>query len=133
MNDLSPRLMAELTQLRAEKASRILQEEISRELEAAGLHRDNSIECSAIFMEDIYSTTDPIRRKAKIHDRAEIIAEAAAGISVQPGVVLNRTRNRTQRIAAYSSSPLQESGDGTAAIPPASAPLALRMARFIGK
>ena len=93
-------------------AKRALQEAIAGELKAAGLDSSNKTQCSDVFMEDLTATTDAARRKAKIDDRKALVT-AAAG--------------RTPPAAPSTGSPLQE---GDASLPPATAPLAQRLARF---
>ena len=102
-------LHEELAALRAEKAVRELQEAIVGELQAAGLDPANATHCSAVFMEDLRGTAEAARRKAKIDDRKALVA--------------------AQRPAVPSTgSPLQKSHDAT--LPPVTAPLSQRIARF---
>jgi hypothetical protein len=104
-------LKEELQTLKAEKATRVLQEIIAGELKAAGLDPADKIQCSEVFMEDLHGTADPIKRKAKIDDRKALIGT-------------------TRTIVAPSTgSPLQEAHDSPM-IPPATAPLTQRLARF---
>ncbi len=103
-------LQEELATLTAEKAARDLQESIAGELQAAGLDPANKTHCSAVFLEDLRSTVEPARRKAKIDDRKALVAARPAAVPT-------------------SASPLQESHDA-AVIPPATAPLSQRLARF---
>jgi hypothetical protein len=105
-------LQEELKTLKAEKAARQLQEAIAGELKAAGLDPANKTQCSEVFLEDLSATADPARRKAKIDDRKALVS--AARPAAAPSTV----------------SPLQESHDAGRPIPPATAPLAQRIARF---
>ncbi len=94
----------------AAEARRALQEAIAGELKAAGLDPADKTQLSEVFLEDLHATADPVRRKAKIDDRKQLVLSRSA-------------------VAPTTGSPLQEAHDG-AAIPPASAPLAQRIARF---
>ena len=87
-----------------------MQEAIAGELKAAGLDPADKTQLSEVFLEDLHATADPARRKAKIDDRKQLVLSRGA-------------------VAPTTGSPLQEAHDG-AAIPPASAPLAQRIARF---
>jgi hypothetical protein len=104
-------LRHELRTLKAEKATRVLQEIIAGELRAAGLDPANKTQCSEVFMEDLHATADPAKRKAKIDDRKALIATTKTSAAPSTG------------------SPLQESHEGLP-IPPATAPLTQRLARF---
>ena len=104
-------LQEELNTLRAERAARELQEAIAGELKTAGLDPTNKTQCSQVFLEDLSATADPVTRKAKIDDRKAL-------------VVATRTI-----VTPTTGSPLQETHDGLP-IPPATAPLAQRIARF---
>jgi hypothetical protein len=103
-------LEEELSTLRVEKAARELQEQILHELKSAGLDPANKAQCSEVFLEDLAATADAARRKAKIDDRKALAAAAHGASNPRTG------------------SPLQEAAEGV--IPPATAPLAQRLARF---
>ena len=105
-------LQEELAALKAEKAVRELQEAIAGELKAAGLDPANVTHCSAIFMEDLRGTAEAARRKAKIDDRKALVAAQRPASGAQTPV---------------TRAPLQESHD---ALPPVTAPLSQRIARF---
>jgi hypothetical protein len=97
---------------KAKEAKAALQEAIASELKATGLDPANKTQCSEVFMEELVGTTDAAKRKAKIDDRKALVAT-------------------TRAIAAPTTGlPLQEAHDGLP-IPPATATLAQRLARFI--
>ena len=102
-------LQESLEAYKAAETHRALQEAIAGELKAAGLDPANKTHCSQVFLEDLHATADPVRRKAKIDDRKALVG--GAGTVVAPS----------------TGSPLQETRDGPA-IPPATAPLAQRLA-----
>ena len=106
-------LQEEIKALRQEKAARDLQESIAGELNAAGLDPTNAVHVSEVFLEDLRTTADAAVRKAKIDDRKQLVG-AARPVSSVPNT---------------GAIPMQETGD-SASIPPASAPLAQRIARF---
>ena len=66
-------IQEELKTLKAEKADRELQEAIAGELTAAGLDPANKTHCSEVFLEDLRTTADAARRKAKIDDRKALV------------------------------------------------------------
>ena len=111
-------LQEELKALRAEKAGRELQEAIASELKAAGLDPANKAHCSEVFLEDLRATAEPAKRTAKIADRKMLVAQTAAGGHALPGR------------GPSTGSPLQESAEARV-IPPATAPLTQRIARFV--
>ena len=100
---------------KAKEAAAVLQEAIAGELKASGLDPSNKTHCSEVFLEDLTSTTDPVRRKAKIDDRKTLVGQAkppAAGSQPTTG-----------------AAPMQEALDGQV-VPPATAPLEQRIRRF---
>jgi hypothetical protein len=107
-------LQEELKTLREEKKARELKEAIAGELKTAGLDPANRAHCSEVFLEDLTATADPAKRKAKIDDRKALVGahKPAQGAAVPS-----------------TGSPLQESHEAPA-IPPVTAPLSQRIARF---
>jgi hypothetical protein len=105
-------LQESLEAYKAAETDRALQEAVAAELKAAGLDPADKTHCSQVFLEDLHATADPVRRKAKIDDRRQL-----AGMA---GTV----------VAPSTGSPLQETREGPA-VPPATAPLAQRLARFV--
>jgi len=101
-------LQEELKTLKQEKAARELQEAIAGELKAAGLDPANKTQSSDVFLEDLAATADAGKRAAKIADRKQLVASSPA---------------------PFSPAPMQEATD-SAAIPPVTAPLSQRLARF---
>ncbi len=95
----------------AAEISRALQESIADELKAAGLDPADKTHCSQVFLEDLHATADPLRRKAMIDDRKQLVGMARTIAAPNTGL------------------PLQETHDGLP-IPPANAPLSQRLARF---
>ncbi len=106
----------ELKTLKAEKAARELHESIAGELQAAGLDPANKTHVSAVFLEDLRSTSDRALRKVKIDDRKQLVTAA-------------QRAHGTAAAVPVTASPLQEARDGLP-IPPAGAPLTQRLARF---
>ena len=100
---------------KAIEAKQVLQEAIAGELKAAGLDPANKTQVSEIFLEELTATADAARRKAKIDDRKALVGNLKAGSGASP--------------SPSTGNPLQESADA-AAIPPATAPLGQRIARF---
>jgi hypothetical protein len=105
-------LQESLDGYQAAEAQRALQAAIAGELKAAGLDPADKTHCSAVFLEDLHATADPARRKAKIDDRKSLVHGT-----------------RTGSPAPSTGLPMQEATDGPA-IPPATAPLSQRVARF---
>jgi len=97
----------------AKEAKAALQEAIAGELKAAGLDPANKTHCSEVFLEDLAATADAAKRAAKIVDRKQLVGAAKLAPVVPTTGAL----------------PMQEAAD-SAAIPPATAPLAQRLARF---
>ena len=122
--------LANLRQFKADAeardAKRALQESIDSDLKAAGLDRNNKAHVSEVFLEDLTTTADPARRKAKIDDRKALVkAVAVNGNSAFSTPATAPAHSSTP----FSSTPFQEDTAATA-IPPATAPLASRLARF---
>ena len=118
ISDLKDRLktlQATLDDYKAAEAHHALQEAITGELKAAGLDPANTQHVSEIFLEDLAETIDPIKRKAKIDDRKQLVGTA---------------KPANGSAAPSTGNPLQESHDA-GAIPPASASIRQRIARFV--
>jgi hypothetical protein len=110
-SDTLAALQEELKTLKEEKIARELEESIAGQLKAAGLDEANKLHVSEVFLEDLKGTADAARRKAKIDDRRALVGMAKSAVTPTTG------------------SPLQEAGD-VLPVPPASATLAQRLARF---
>lgn len=110
-------LQESLDGYKAAEAKRTLQESIVGELKAAGLDPANKVHVSDVFLEDLAATEDTARRAAKIADRKAVVGASPA------------TKTPAGSAVPVTMSPLQESTDGLP-IPPASAPLSQRLARF---
>ncbi len=111
LKDQLKTLQESLDDYKAAEAQHALQEAITGELKAAGLDPANKQHVSEIFFEDLAETIDPIKRKAKIDDRKQLVGS---------------TKPPSGSAAPSTGNPLQESQDA-AAIPS----LARRIARFV--
>ena len=100
----------------AADAQRALQEAIAGELKAAGLDPANTAHCSEIFLEDLRSTAEAARRKAKIDDRKARRSRPRSRTAVR-SCCPPATRSRNRGTRGRSRPPRPRSANASGASP----------------